>query len=346
MSSLTPIQKLARLCRILLLVVILQSALSYGGLLRVGSSVDDSAMLRKSEQLLGSIEPSVLKLRLDIREYLMVHDEKYLSDFQKEIRRLLSALDAISKEALFRDDAQMIQAISTLGDDLQSYENAFLKIVAYERENASIEGGVFAKYNLMLEEHPNRILFQAFGDNDPMSGNSAAYLLDTLLKYKIAVSSYIVNNNAFFLIRIKELNDDIIKHADKIELMVDNKDSMRRIKQFKEAFTVYAKGFETLATNTQARQELVKNTSETLAPRISENALSVLSRLEKLRSSVDSKETDTILFVKLVILILAGLSLLVSFIFTSTLGRAILPFGEKEHQHHPSFEGTSLKKAA
>lgn len=345
MSSLTPIQKLARLCRILLLVVILQSILSYGGLMRVGSSVDDSAMLRTSEQLLGSIEPSILKLRLDIREYLMVHDEKYLSDFQKEVRRLSNSLDAISKDALFRDDKQMRKALLALNDDLQNYENAFLKIVAYERENASIEGGVFAKYNVMLEEHPNRILFQAFGDNDPMSGNSAAYLLDTLLKYKIAVSSYILNNNEFFLIRIKELNDEVIKHADKIELMVDNKESLRRIKQFKEAFTLYAKGFETLASNTQARQELVKNSSETLAPRISENALSVLSQLEKLRSVVDSKETDTILFVKLVILILAGISLLVSFIFTSALGRTILPFCGKEPLH-PSFEAPSFKKAA
>lgn len=61
--------------------------------------------------------------------------------------------------------------------DIQKFDALFKNIIALEEENLKIESTVFNQYNAILEEHPNRILFQSFTDNDPMSGNSAAHLL-------------------------------------------------------------------------------------------------------------------------------------------------------------------------
>lgn len=220
--------------------------------------------------LADSVESSIIKLRLDMKEYMIVQDEKYLLDFDKEVRQLFMSFELLRNDNRLNETLQ--QSVNSLIADLKTYEEIFKKIVVLERENSNIERTVFTKYNAILEEQPNKILFQSFDDNDPMSGNSSAYLLDSLLKYKLSVASYILNNNEFFLIRSKELRSEIDKHAGKIELVVENKESLKRIKIFKEAFTLYAEGFDTLSKNTQLKRVLLTQCFDDLMPKMIEDS--------------------------------------------------------------------------
>ncbi|AHJ13824.1 hypothetical protein [Sulfurospirillum multivorans] len=282
MNRFSPLQLLLLLSFLLASTVIVQFLLPHQG--------NSAPALYKSEANIHSINPSIMRLKLDIKEYLMVQDDKYLRDFDTEAAKLAETLTKLGKESLVAKSSAMQKGIGALSSDLKTYEQSFKRIVALEKENAGIEGNVFAKYNTLLEEHPNKILFQSFMDNDPMSGNSAAYLLDALLKYKISAASFTLNNNDFFLIRIKELKDEIEKHANKIEVVVDNKESLKRIKIFKEAFALYAQGFEQIARNSQAKKAILTTTFEELLPRMNENAETLRSMVEKAQTSEGMSE--------------------------------------------------------
>lgn len=282
MNRFSPTHLLILLCFLLGSMVTVQFLLSQQSI--------QAPTLYKSEALVHSINPSIMKLRLDIKEYLMVQDDKYLRDFDTEMTKLKDSIEHLSKERLIDQSSAMQKNIVALSIDLKTYEQSFKKIVALEKENAAIEGTIFAKYTTLLEEHPNKILFQSFMDNDPMSGNSAAYLLDALLKYKISVASFTLNNNDFFLIRIKELKDEIEKYANKIEVVVDNKESLKRIKSFKEAFALYAQGFEQIARNTHAKKAILTTTFEEVFPRMHENTQLLGSMVQKMRTEEGMSE--------------------------------------------------------
>jgi len=251
-------------------------AVQFGGVLRPSKSTSHSVL-----QTLNLVTPTLMRLRLDVKEYLIVQDKKYILDFEQDTKRFLSLLDALETQQSISKDLSISQNIKVLRTDIQKFDSLFKHIIALEEENLKIESTVFNPYNAMLEEHPNRILFQSFTDNDPMSGNSAAHLLDASLKYKLAVASYTLNNNQFFLIRANELKEEIKKHADKIELLVDNKESLKRIKSFKEVFGIYTQGFEQLAKNIQAKQATVSSTFDEIVPRMMNNSQALVFAFEK-----------------------------------------------------------------
>jgi hypothetical protein len=245
----------------------------YGGLLSPSKKTVQSIA-----QTSNVVEPTLMRLRLDVKEYLITHDKKYILDFGQESKRFLALLDTLESAS---KDATIAQNIKELRTDMQNFDTLFKKIVVLEEENVKIESTVFNEYNAALEEHPNRILFQSFTDNDPMSGNSAAHLLDASLKYKLAVASYSLSNNQFFLIRSNELKEEIQKHANKIELLVENKESLKRIKSFKEAFSVYNQGFEHMSKNIQAKQVTMSSAFEEVVPRMINHTQVLVFTLEK-----------------------------------------------------------------
>ena len=259
---------------VLSLILAIVLTVQFGGVLRPSKSTSLSI-----SQTSNVVAPTLMKLRLDVKEYLMLKDRKYVFEFDQEEKRFLALLDTLEQQS--GSSGSYITYIKALRADMQSFDTLFKKIVALEEENAKIESSVFTQYNAMLEEHPNRILFQSFTDNDPISGNSAAHLLNASLEYKLAVASYNLNNNRFFLIRANELKGDIKKYADKIEVLVDNKDSVKRIKSFKEAFGFYSQGFEHLADNIQAKQVTVSSAFEEVVPRMMNNSQALASVLEK-----------------------------------------------------------------
>jgi len=232
-------------------------------------------------QTLHVVAPTLMRLRLDVKEYLMAQDKKFISDFEQDYKRFLTLLETLQTDSTTSSNSSASQNVKNLRADAEKFDTLFKKIIALEEENSKIESTVFNQYNGVLDEHPNRILFQSFADNDPMSGNSAAHLLHTTLEYKLAVASYILNNNQFFLIRANELKAEVKKHADKIELIVDNKESLKRIKAFKEAFGIYAQGFEKLAMNIQTKHTIVSNTFDDIVPRMMNDSQKLVFELEK-----------------------------------------------------------------
>ncbi len=258
---------------ILSLMVTIVLAVQFGGVLHL--STNSSQVLSQTSNV---VEPTLMRLRLDVKEYLMVQDKKYILDFDQETKRFLSLLESLESVS---KDSTVSEKVKALRADMQSFDTLFKKIVSLEAENTKIESTVFNQYNTLLEEHPNHILFQAFTDNDPVSGNSAAHLLDASLKYKLAVASYSLNNNQFFLIRSNELKEEVQKHANKIEMLVDNKESLKRIKSFKEAFGLYNQGFEHLTKNIQTKHATVSSAFEEVVPRMMNNSQALVATLEK-----------------------------------------------------------------
>jgi len=263
----------SRLVIVLSLILVIVLAVQFGGVLRPSKSTSKTI-----SHVSNVIEPTLMRLRLDIKEYLIVQDKKYVLDFGQEMKRFLALLDTVESTT---KEASVSENIKALRTDMQNFDALFKKIVALEEDNVKIESTVFNQYNSILDEHPNHILFQSFTDNDPMSGNSAARLLDASLKYKLAVASYSLNNNQFFLIRSNELKEEIQKHANKIELLVDNKESVKRIKSFKEAFGLYNQGFEHLTKNIQEKHVTIASAFEDVLPRMINNSQTLVSTLEK-----------------------------------------------------------------
>lgn len=252
------------------LVLAIVLLVQFGEVLRPSKNTSHSVL-----QTLNVVTPTLMKLRLDVKEFLIVQDKKYVYDFEQDTKRFLSLLEALEKHTSVSSN------IKELRTDIKAFDTLFKNIIALEEENQKIESTVFNPYNAVLEEHPNRILFQSFTDNDPMSGNSAAHLLHTSLEYKLAVASYILNNNQFFLIRANELKEEIKQHANKIELLVDNKESLKRIKSFKEVFNIYSQGFEQLAKNIQEKKVTVASAFEEVVPRMMNNSQALVFTLEK-----------------------------------------------------------------
>lgn len=252
------------------LVLAIALVVQFGEVLRPSKNTSHSVL-----QTLNVVTPTLMKLRLDVKEFLIVQDKKYVYDFEQDTKRFLSLLEALEKHTSVSSN------IKALRTDIKAFDTLFKNIIALEEENQKIESTVFNPYNAVLEEHPNRILFQSFTDNDPMSGNSAAHLLHTSLEYKLAVASYILNNNQFFLIRANELKEEIKQHANKIELLVDNKESLKRIKSFKEVFNIYSQGFEQLAKNIQEKKVTVASAFEEVVPRMMNNSQALVFTLEK-----------------------------------------------------------------
>ena len=271
-------QRFSPLALIILASLVLATVLvaQFGGALSSSKNTSQPVM-----GTLNVVQPSLMRLRLDVKEYLIGQDQKYVYDFDQESKRFLALLDTLESQHNVAQNTSIAQSIQSLRADIHKFNILFKSIVALEEDNMKIESGVFIKYNAMLEEHPNHILFQAFTDNDPMSGNSAAHLLDASLKYKLAVASYSLNNDEFFLIQSNELKDKIKKHADKIELLVENKESLKRIKSFKEVFALYAQGFEHLAKNIQAKRLNVSSAFEEVVPRMLNNSQTLLLAFEK-----------------------------------------------------------------
>ena len=87
------------------------------------------------------VELSIAKLRLNLKEYVMSHDEAYGLAFDKEATHLSLRLSAMSNDT----HLYAIHAIEALKKDLKNYEEYAKQIVALERQNIGIEGSVFSK---------------------------------------------------------------------------------------------------------------------------------------------------------------------------------------------------------
>ncbi|ACZ12870.1 hypothetical protein [Sulfurospirillum deleyianum] len=251
------------------------------------------------------VELGIAKVRLNLKEYVLGHDESYALTLDKEITQLSLVLNTLGEER----DIEALHAIEALKKDLKHYEELSKEVMDLERQNNGIEGAIFAKYTALLEEIPHKVLFQSFNDNDPMSGNSAASLLDNILKYKISVASYALHNDSFSLIRARELKGEVDKHASKIEVVVDNKESLKRIKQFKEAFVLYAEGFETVAKNSEAQKKALAVCFDEIVPRMMHNA----AELSQLTQTHLDKTTRNSGISYLLLSLFVGLSFFIGF---------------------------------
>ena len=323
LNKFTITQKLFLLSTVLLVIIALQSLLSYRSLMGVGEAFSNGEVISKNEQRVASIKPSVIQLRLDIKEYLMGHNQKNIADFEKEISSIYDSLDVLQKDILLKKSGDIIDSLSSIHQDLRSYEEAFKKIVVLESENLEIQKNSLTKNEILLEEHPNKILFNAFNDNDPMSGNSAANLLDRVLKFKLAISSYILHNDDAMLLHVKVLGEEIGNYANTIEMMVDNADSAQRLKIFKEAFVVYNQSFNSLSSNIQSRRTIVNSFFEEVGPRVVSTSEQLITKMQKLRSAVNEQVSSTISFAQISLIVLSVLSVLIGVMLSISVAHNI-----------------------
>jgi methyl-accepting chemotaxis protein len=254
-----------------LLVVVAGGALT--GVKRLSTDVVTYRDMARDSSLANEIESNLLSMELNIKDYLITHNEHDLDKYHKNLglmdQHLKDALENITLPARLKN----IHRIIDLRED---YVNSFERIITLiHQEDALIETEITAQGH-ELREHLTLIMKSAYEDKNTAAAYWAGRAQEQLLLARLYVARYTQNHSEADFDRVQiELIDNLgasIKTLD-TELRAPRRREL--LTEFMEYYGLYQGSIGKFHSILSERYELILNGLDKIGPEIDQLTVGV-----------------------------------------------------------------------
>jgi methyl-accepting chemotaxis protein len=189
--------------------------------------------------------------------------------------------------------------IKDITEEVDAYKSGFVNVVElFNKRNLVVEESLNPA-GLSMRKQMTDVMTSAYNDNDTSAAFHAAQVQEHLLLGRLYVVKYLVTNSDSDHKRAeKELLEILPPLVTKLNEEIENPERLKLLEEFKRQYVVYTDAFENVTNTIQKRNDLIKNTlnsiGPTIASHIEEVKLSVKEEQDHLGPEIQSQTEFTI----------------------------------------------------
>ena len=272
------------------------SSISYFGFSDSNQGFVTYRELARDSNLSGRLQANLLLIRMDVKNFIIYHDDKYLLSYQNRLKNVREFLDTAKTQISSPDRVELIKNST---QQVEEYDQAFKQVVVLIKERDLLVKSKLDPNGLAMRKAVSEIILSAYQDEDPTASFYAAILQEKLLLARLYGNKYLMSNNKVDYQRaISYLSSELTEAENALDGQLQNVRRRDLLSQFSHASQQYIEATITIHKLITSRNALIANELDKLGPviaaQLEEVKLSVMSEQDNLGPMIQKNNNDSI----------------------------------------------------
>lgn len=314
---------------VVLLLMIVVSAVAWRDLKACTDHFHDYRALARHANIAGRLQAKALMIELSVKDFLDTENDKDVEEMEKYHKQMKEFLTEAREEIT---EPERVALIAKQNTDAEAYDETFAKVVQLTRERKRIEKDVLVPLGPSMETDLASFMESVKDGGDAENAYQAGIALRHMLLGRLYVSRFItLNDKAMENLARSELTE-MQNQAAELQRALANPQHQAMIGKVMAESSRYLEGFDKLAQNVYARNDLVANKLDVLGAAMAEDVetikLSLIKEQDAIGPAVMALASNSVRTVLLTALAALGLGLASAYLIL----RAIIgPVRKMEH---------------
>ena len=262
------------------------AAIAHFALEKAGSGLSKYSASTADTNVAATLEASMLTLRMSVNDFLVNGSDDSVATYEKN-RKALD--EAITQAAASMTDAQRSQDIADAKKFLTEYDTAFKKTITLLRDRQQEVANTLDPNSAAIDSALKGVLLAARKSGDQNASFQTSSALQHFFEALASVNSFLLTRDSAHAAKVQaslaSLQKQIgnmekeLKEAEALDASLADPAKLKLLQQIQESAAAYHDGFEKVVAAAGARDLVVKNDLERLAPLFAQNITKVRASL-------------------------------------------------------------------
>lgn len=246
-----------------------------------------SSLARETNYASG-VQSSVLQTQLSAKDFMIRKSPESIAKVQDGAIATMTVAAELESLAISEEHIAIAQGISK---DLQSYQQTFEQVVAFQDMRDADLTGVLLVYGPRLESELTAIMDAAYMDNEIETAYRAGAALRNLLLARLYVFQFLQNNEAETAKRVMQEFEGLKDTGQNLVGAIENPELLMGAMKLLEDVKVYSEAFERVVQAVHSRNDLVRNTLDVLGPKVAADAEALKVKVMEAQDAIGAEAT-------------------------------------------------------
>ncbi|MDX2186486.1 MAG: methyl-accepting chemotaxis protein [Opitutaceae bacterium] len=249
--------------------------------------------------LAGSLETSMLSLRMGVNEFLATGTDASYENFQKNQKALEQAMSKAGQEITEPSRAKDVADATKL---LVEYTAAFQKVVDLSHQRQKVVGEILTPQSELIANGLRELLVSARKSGDQNASFQTSSALQNFFSAEASVNSFLLTRDAAHSTKVREsfaaLNKTVasilkdLQEAEALDASLADPAKAKLLNDLSQAAAAYLDGFEQVVAATEARALVVSGDLDRLAPLFTQKISNVRTSVHEMQTQLDAQIRD------------------------------------------------------
>lgn len=277
--------------------------------------------LARDTNLMGRVQANMLMIRMNVKDFIITGSDHDIEQYNQYIEKTNEFIETAQKEINNVERAKMVDLAD---NSLEKYEAAFKKVIAARDERNNLVYKTLDIKGPFMENTLTEILVSAEEDGDMSAAFYASLSMKHLLLGRLYMAKFLDTNEQRHVDRVLDEFEKMQKNLEILDKELQNPQRRKWLETVIEAKGIYVSAFNQLVTLIFNRNDVIKNTLDSLGPVIAkaveDTKLSVKAEQDVLGPKVQAANDQAIWY----IIILSVVAVLIGIAITIVIVKGVL----------------------
>ena len=303
----------------ILCLLLIVSFIAWRGLSTGASGIKEYDRRASNSNLVGTLQEHMLQVRMQVKDFMITHDDKELQEYKTSMADLKKSLDQAKERIKNQERAAKIAKITS---DVGAYESAFDQLISEIRKSDSIINDVLRTLGPAIQKNLNELINADKADQD----------LDAMVKSTLAMEHMLLTRlyAQKFLATAAQADIDLVvsentKMQELLTQVIGLESGAHKTlaQKILDDVKTYIASFNQMAKATMARSDVYNNTMSKIGRNVADAVREIYATYVKdqseLGSSLTASSQTAIRFTELTALIALILGVGFAFFLTRAI---------------------------
>jgi len=269
------------------------AVIAYHALNKSGQQLNDYSGSTHETNLAAALESEMLQLQLSTTAWLNDLSDERLAQQAAARRELGAAFDRAKTEVVDPDRAAVItEALRLVGQ----YDEAFLRLVDMQKQRTETVATSLDKPAAALVEGIRQIIEAARASGDQVAATKAGNALQSYFEAAASAKGFLLRPSDEVAGSVRAATAELKKHlaqiaedlkqAEEFDASLADPKKKALLVNLSGSAIAYADGFERVVVQTNARQKIIDDELDRLAPQVSERVVKIREQVSALQDEI------------------------------------------------------------
>ncbi|AXT30750.1 methyl-accepting chemotaxis protein [Pseudoalteromonas tunicata] len=310
---------------ICLSLMLIASVFSYWGLSSADEGFSSYRSLARDTNLSGRLQANLLMIRMDVKNYLISNDDKFLAEYDARKKNVLELFQNAKVEV---HDPERAQIVILAQRGFIQYSNEFSQAVDLVKQRNELVTTLLDPNGLAMRKAISEIIASAYQEKDNDASFYAAQVLENLLLGRLYTNKYLKTNDVTDYNYARDfLTQELQTSAASLDEQLDNPSRRRLFNEFTSASALYIRTLNEIYAVIEQRNQIIHNQLDILGPKIANDLeqlkLSVMKEQNLVGPALQSSNQFSVLVMLICTLVALIAGVIISFFITRSITRPL-----------------------
>ncbi|WP_286238285.1 methyl-accepting chemotaxis protein [Neptuniibacter halophilus] len=309
-----------------LLLLVAASFSGISGLQHSESGFIQYRELARDTNLAGRLQANMLEVQMEVKSYLIHHDEESLARYQQRKAAMNTFLEQARVEITHPERKSLIRETSDLW---QAYENTFTAMIDLVNKEDQLYYNVLAQQGPVMRKNITQLREYLKQQGETENVYIVADLQEDLLLARLYLVRFMEKNHQEdFDIAINKLEGALPAHSIRLQERGLDTQANTYLQQFNQASRQYAEATRQIHEVINQQNLMISKKLETIGPQVADNVeevkLSVMAQQDELGPQLQARNHQDLVLVSSISALAVVLGVIFAFAITRMITRPIL----------------------